>query len=224
MRIGILGGGAVGQTLGEGFARLGHAVMLGIRAVTDETLDRPRNQARTLRDWKAATGAPVVTLREAAEGAEVVVNATNGGGSLAALDEAGGDALAGKPLIDVVNPLDYSRGMPPFLIPDLSGPTSLAERIQSAFPRARIAKAFNTVPAAVVVNSALVPGEHDLFLCGDEGAKGIALERADGLGWRRFVDLGDIAGARVQEAFVLIWIRLWMVGGDPLLGYRILRR
>ncbi len=221
MRIGILGGGAVGQTLGEGFARLGHDVSLGIRAVSDETLDRPRNQARTLRAWREATGARVVPLAEAAGEAEVVVNATNGAGSLAALRGAGDGALDGKPLLDVANPLDFTLGMPPFLLREYSGPTSLAEAIQAEFPRARVAKAFNTVTAAVMVDPSLVAGEHDLFLSGEERAKAVARELAAGFGWRRFVDLGDIAGARAQEALVVIWVRLWMTQGTPLLGYRI---
>jgi predicted dinucleotide-binding enzyme len=218
MRIGILGGGSVGQTLGAGFARAGHEVSLGIREVTAETLAQPRAQAKSLGE----TGLRVVTLAEVATGADVVVNATNGAGSVEAV-RAAREGLAGKVLVDVSNPLDFSKGMPPFLMTEYSGPTSLAEAIQAAVPEARVVKCFNTVTAAVMVDPSLVPGEHDLFLCGDEGAKETVRKLARGFGWQRFVDLGDLAGARAQEAFVVIWVRLWMTQGTPLLNYRIVR-
>ncbi len=219
MRIGILGGGSVAQTLGAGFARAGHEVALGIREVTAETLAQPRAQAKPLGE----TGLRVVTLEEAAAGAEVVVNATNGAGSVEAV-RAAREGLGGKVLVDVSNPLDFSRGMPPFLMAEYSGPTSLAEAIQAEVPEARVVKCFNTVTAAVMVDPSLVPGEHDLFLCGDdEDAKETVRELARGFGWRSFVDLGDLVGARAQEAFVVIWVRLWTTGGTPFLGYRIVR-
>lgn len=220
MRIGVLGGGSVGQTLGAGLARLGHEVVLGIREVTPETLARPRAQARSL----AETGLRVVTLPEAARHGEVVVNATNGEGTLAALRLAGAEALAGKVLVDVSNPLDFGQGMPPFIPAAYAGPTSLGEQVQAAFPEARVVKAFNTVTAAVMVDPGLVPGEHDLFLSGDDPeAKAVVEGLARGFGWTRFVDLGDIRGCRAQEVFVLIWVRLWMTSGSPTFGYRIVR-
>lgn len=223
MRIGILGGGSVGQTLGRGLARIGHEVTLGIREVSEATLAAPRAQARTLGEWRAATGARVATLAEAAE-ADLVVNATNGGGSVDAIAAAGPERLAGKVLIDVANPLDFSQGMPPTLLPAYSGRTSLAEAIQAAAPGARVVKAFNTVTAAVMIDPGLVPGEHDLFLCGDdEAAKEEVRALARSLGWSRFTDMGDLSGARAQELFVLIWVRLWSVGGTPAFGYRIVR-
>ena len=224
MRIGILGGGSVGQALGAGLAKAGHEVVLGIREVTPGTLARPRNQARTLAEWQEETGARVVTIEEAAWRGEAVVNATSGAGSLEALRIAGARTLAGKVLIDVANPLDFSRGMPPFLMAEYSGPTSLGERIQAEFPEARVVKCFNTVTAAVMVDPRLVPQEHDLFLCGnDEVAKAMVRRLAQGFGWSRFVDLGDIAGARAQEMLGVIWVRLCTTGGTPLLGYRIVK-
>ena len=223
MRIGILGGGSVGQTLGAGLARLGHEVTVGIREVTPDTLAQPRAQAQTLAEWQAATGQRVATMAEAAT-ADLLINATNGRGSLEAIEAAGPATLAGKVLIDVSNPLDFSRGMPPFLIPEYTGPTSLAEQLQAAAPQARVVKAFNTVTAAVMVDAALVSEPQDLFLCGnDESAKEEVRNLARGFGWTRFVDMGDIVGARAQEMFVVIWVRLWMTGGTPLFGYRIVR-
>lgn len=224
MRIGILGGGSVGQTLGAALIERGHKVTIGIRRVSPETLAASRMQAGTLGEWGERTGGHVATMEEAAIGAGLVINATRGDGSLEALRMAGAGNLAGKVLIDVANPLDFSQGMPPFLIPDYSGPTSLGERIQAEFPEARVVKAFNTVTAAVMVNPGLVQGEHDLFLCGnDEGAKEEVRDIARSFGWHSFVDMGDIKGARAQEMFVVIWVRLWMTSGNPIFGYRIVR-
>lgn len=224
MRIGILGGGSVGQTLGAALIERGHEVTVGIRRVSEETLAASRMQAGSLGEWQARTGGRVAALEEAAWRAEVVINATRGDGSLEALRIAGAGHLAGKVLIDVSNPLDFSQGMPPFLMPQYSGPTSLGEQIQAEFPEARVVKAFNTVTAAVMTDPGRVPGEHDLFLAGnDEVAKEVVRRIARSFGWASFVDLGDIKGARAQELFVVIWARIWMTGGDPIFGYRIAR-
>lgn len=224
MRIGILGGGSAGQTLGAALIERGHEVAIGVRRVSPETLAASRMQAGTLGEWRERTGGRVVTLEEAASGAELLINATKGEGSLEALRLAGAGNLSGKVLIDVANPLDFSQGMPPFLIPEYSGPTSLGEQIQAEFPEARVVKAFNTVTAAVMANPGQVPGEHDLFLCGnDEGAKEAVRDIARSFGWQSFVDMGDIKGARAQEMFVVIWVRIWMTSGNPIFGYRIVR-
>lgn len=224
MRFGILGGGSVGQTLGAALVERGHEVTIGIRRVSPETLAASRNQAGTLGEWQARTGGHVGTLEEAAWRGEAVINATRGDGSLEALRMAGAQHLAGKVLIDVSNPLDFSQGMPPFLMAEYSGPTSLGERIQAEFPEARVVKAFNTLTAAVMTDPGLVSGEQDLFLSGnDEGAKEAVRDLARGFGWSSFVDLGDIKGARAQELFVLIWVRIWMTSGNPIFGYRIVR-
>ena len=94
--------------------------------------------------------------------ADLVVNATNGLASLAALGEVGSDHLAGKVLVDVANPLDFSQGFPPTL--SVKDTDSLAEQIQRAFPDARVVKALNTVTASVMVDPRLGRrrGHHDL--------------------------------------------------------------
>jgi len=224
MKIGMIGSGVVGQTLGAKLAALGHEVTMGIRAPGPEEMARPRDNAATLAEWTAKSGGRVASIAEAAAGAETVFNATHGEASLAALAAAGKASLAGKVLVDVANPLDFSRGMPPFLVPALSGPTSLGEEIQKAFPDALVVKAFNTVAAAVMVDPSLIPGEHDLFVAGnDAGAKARVTEIARAFGWKNIVDLGDIAGARASEALLPFWVRQWMVGGSPLVNIRVAR-
>jgi 8-hydroxy-5-deazaflavin:NADPH oxidoreductase len=224
MKIAMIGGGGVGQTLATGLMARGHEVVIGIPDPTPDALVKARAQAEPLGDWIAKTGGKVTDYATAAKAAEVVFNVTPGQHSLAALRAAGAEHLAGKVLVDVANPLDFSKGMPPFLDPGLSGATSLGEEIQAAFPAARVVKAFNTIAAAVMVTPGLIPGAHDLFLSGnDAGAKDLVKGIARGFGWSSFADLGDIVGARAQEAVLPVWVRLWMVGASPLVNLKVVR-
>lgn len=224
MRIAMIGGGGVGQTLATGLLARGHQAVIGIRSASAEELAKARPQAEPLADWVAKTGGVVTDYASAAKGAEIIFNVTPGQHSLDALRAAGAANLAGKVLVDVANPLDFSAGMPPFLDPAYSGATSLGEQIQAAFPEARVVKAFNTVAAAVMVTPGLIPGEHDLFVSGnDPAAKAAVMDIARGFGWTEFADLGDIVGARAQEAVLPVWVRLWMTGGTPFVNLKVVR-
>ena len=170
MKIAVLGTGTVGRTLAGKFADLGHQVVVGTRdpsstlARTDpDAMGNPPYSA-----WQADhPGIPLAPYPDAAAGAELVVNATGGTGSLAALELAGEDNLAGTVLLDVSNPLDFSRGFPPSLfVPDTD---SLAEQIQRSFPAARVVKSLNTMTAALMVDPGRVAGgDHTTFVSGDD--------------------------------------------------------
>ncbi|HSF62221.1 MAG TPA: NAD(P)-binding domain-containing protein [Gaiellaceae bacterium] len=217
MKIAVLGTGMVGQAIAGKLAELGHEVVVGTRD-PEETL------ARTEPDylgnppfpaWKEAhPGVGLATSAEAAAQAELIVNATNGAGSIAMLETAGQENLAGKVLVDVANPLDTSQGLPPSLF--VSNTDSLGEQIQRRFPEARVVKTLNTMNCEVMVDPSKVPGEHDVFLCGeDEGAKGQVRELLQSFGWpaERIRDLGSISSARGMEMYLPLWIRLWPVLG-----------
>jgi 8-hydroxy-5-deazaflavin:NADPH oxidoreductase len=223
MKIGMIGGGSVAQTLGAALLKAGHDVVIGIRKVTDDELAKPRNFTNTLKDWIAQTGGRVATMAEAAAHGEVVFNVTGGLVSVEALKLAGAQNLAGKVLVDVANPLDFSQGMPPFLPAELSVHTSLGEEIQKAFPAVRVVKAFNTVGAAVMVNPAAIREAHDLFIAGNDAAakdvvRGIATRD---FGWTSIRDLGDIGGARAMEHLLPLWLRQWTLGGNPTINVHI---
>ena len=121
MKIGILGSGMVGQTLAAKLAERGQDVMVSARS--------PEKVAA----WAAGAGVKVGSLSETAAHGEIVINATKGEASVDALRAAGEANLAGKILIDIANPLDFSRGMPPTLW--VSNTDSLGEQIQRAFPQ-----------------------------------------------------------------------------------------
>lgn len=208
MRIGVLGTGTVGRTIGTKLVELGHEVTMGSRSAGNEAL----------REWVDGTGGTAAggSFAEAASGAELVFNCTAGEGSLDALTAAGGDNLAGKVLVDVANPLDFSQGMPPTL--SVCNDDSLGERIQAAFPDAKVVKALNTINARVMTDPGRVPGQHNIFVCGnDVGAKAAVTILLESFGWPReaILDLGDISAARGTEMYLPFWLRLMGALGTP---------
>ncbi|MDQ3822840.1 MAG: NAD(P)-binding domain-containing protein [Actinomycetota bacterium] len=216
MRIGVLGTGSVGRTLASKLVDLGHEVRLGSRDAANEKAQ----------EWAAASGerASAGTFADAAGFGELVFNCTAGAASLEALELAGDDALGGKVVVDVANPLDFSRGMPPTLT--VCNTDSLGEQIQRRFSDARVVKALNTVNHQVMVDPGRVPGEHDLFVCGDdEAAKAQVVDLLETFGWprERIVDLGGIDGARGMEMYLPLWVRMLGVFGTPHLNVRVVR-
>jgi 8-hydroxy-5-deazaflavin:NADPH oxidoreductase len=202
MRIGVLGTGMVGSAIAGKLVELGHEVRMGSREAGNEKA----------RAWADAAGerASEGTFADAAAHGELVVNCTAGEHSLEALEQAGHDNLAGKVLLDVANPLDFSGGMPPTL--GVANTDSLGEQIQRAFPEARVVKGLNTMNCQVMVEPTRVPGEHDVFVCGDdERAKSdvAALLRSFGWASERIVDLGGIGSARGMEMYLPLWLSLY---------------
>jgi 8-hydroxy-5-deazaflavin:NADPH oxidoreductase len=193
MRIGVLGTGMVGRAISGKLAELGHDVRVG---------------SRTAGDGK-------VVFADAAAHGEILFNCTAGSASLEALTAAGADNLDGKTLIDVSNALDFSGGGPALFVDTTE---SLGERIQTAFPAARVVKALNTMNCTVMVDPASVPGDHVVFVCGnDDAAKAQVRDVLQEIGWPvpRIVDLGDLTAARGAEMYVMLWVRLMGAVGGP---------
>jgi predicted dinucleotide-binding enzyme len=216
MKIGVLGTGMVGSALAGKLAELGHEVRMGSRDANNEKA----------RAWSASAGprASHGTFADAAAFGEIVINATAGEGALEAVRAAGKENLRGKILVDVTNPLDFSKGMPPTLFTG-GGGDSLGERIQRELSDTRVVKALNTINAAVMVDPERVGGESDVFVCGnDAGAKESVQALLRGMGWRRIHDLGDITAARGTEAYVLFWLRLWGAFQTPDVNIRLVKR
>lgn len=201
MRIGVLGTGMVGRAISGKLAELGHDVRVGSRTA----------------------GEGKVPFAEAAAHGEVVFNCTSGRGSLEALTAAGSDNLAGKTLIDVSNPLDMSGDRPALLVANTD---SLGEQIQRAVPEARVVKALNTMNCQLMVDPAAVPGDHVVFVAGDdEPAKAQVTALLGEFGWPpdRVIDLGELSAARGMEMYVMLWIRVVPVAGGPMFNIAIAR-
>ena len=197
MKIGILGSGAVGQTLGAGFLKHGHEVMLGTRDP-----HKPEVQK-----WVAETaGAKAGTFAETAAFGELIVLATLGVAAEKALEMAGLANLAGKTVMDACNPI--AEGTPPQqgVLKFFTGPNeSLAETLQQKFPKATIVKAFNSVGAPRMVNPHFEEGRPTMFYCGDDdAAKKQVAQLINELGWEPF-DCGGVIAARAIEPLCMLW-------------------
>ena len=214
MKIGVLGTGTVGQTIATKLVDLGHDVKMGSRSASNTKAA----------EWSAkAENASHGTFADAAEFGEIVFNCTNGMGSLDAVHSAGKLNLAGKVLIDVSNPLDFSKGFPPTL--SVCNTDSLAEQIQHAHPEAKVVKTLNTVTAPLMVNPSLVPGEHDLFMSGDnmDAKATVRMILQDWFGWKTVIDLGDITTARGTEQWLALWVRVMNAWKTPQFNLHLTR-
>jgi len=204
----------VGATLGSKLVQIGHEVKMGSRSANNEKAV----------EWAQNNGAHASygTFADAATFGEVVFNCTGGTVSLAALTLAGAGNLKGKVLVDVANPLDFSKGMPPTL--SVCNTDSLGEQIQRAFPHVKVVKALNTMNCKVMVEPSLVPGQHDVFVCAnDSQAKAKVVDILKSFGWSSIVDLGDITAARGTEMVLPIWMRLWGLSQNRPFNFRIAR-
>ena len=216
MKIAVLGTGMVGQAIGTKLATLGHDVTMGSRDAA--------NPKAT--EWAAGPGErTVATFADAAASAELVVNATAGVASLEALTLAGADNLAGKVLLDIANPLDFSNGFPPSL--SVVNTDSLGEQIQRAFPDAKVVKSLNTMNCDVMVDPARVgDGDHDVFVAGEDAdAKATVTALLQSFGWtaEHIHDLGGLASARGTEMYLPLWLSLMGSLGTGNFNIKVVR-
>jgi 8-hydroxy-5-deazaflavin:NADPH oxidoreductase len=226
MKIAVLGTGMVGKALADRLAELGHEVSVGTRdvAATMASTEPDRRGNPPFAVW--ATDHPQVrlaTFAEAAADAEVIVNATSGNVSIAALEAAGEDSLAGKVLLDISNPLDGSRGFPPTLF--VKDTDSLGEQIQATFPALKVVKALNTMTASLMVDPRqLADGQHSVFVAGnDPEAKRTVTALLNSFGHSDVIDLGDISSARGAEMYLPLWLRLVGALNTPIFNVKVVR-
>lgn len=212
MRIGVFGTGEVGQAIGTRLVETGHHVTMGGR-------DPAGGKAL---EWAAGTGGDAGDFAAAARDAELVVNATGGGVSLDAFERAG-SRLDGVVVMDVSNPLDFSGGELDLTVPRTD---SVAERLQRAYPGARVVKALNTMNNQVMVHPELVPGPHEAFLAGDDpDAKATVTGLLRGFGWpaEGILDVGALSAARGLEAGIQFWVTLRMALGTNQFNFHLAR-
>jgi predicted dinucleotide-binding enzyme len=218
MKIGILGTGMVGNALATKLVQAGHEVMMGSRSAdTDDG-----------RKWVQSVGnkGKIGTFADAASFGELIISCTNGMHSMEALQSVGAEPLLNKILIDVSNPLQQDKDGA--MILGFCNTDSLGERIQKAFPQTRVVKALNTVNCDIMIEPSRVPGDHNLFICGNDAAakKQITQYLSDSFGWKpdNIIDVGDITAARGTEMMMPLWIRLFQgVIGHPHFNWQIVR-
>lgn len=212
MRIGVFGTGEVGRSLATRLVETGHLVTMGARDAANATA----------LEWAAGTGGSAGDFAAAADGAEVVVNATGGGVSLQAFERAGSE-LAGVVVLDVSNPLSFAGGELDLTVPRTD---SVAERLQRAYPGARVVKALNTINNQIMVHPELVPGPHEVFVAGDDAAaKSTVTGLLRGFGWpaESVLDVGALSAARGLEAGVQFWVTLRLALGTNQFNFHLAR-
>lgn len=207
----VLGTGTVGRMIAARLVELGHDVRLGTR---DPDATRSRE------GWVDVPGVELVTFAEATEGADLVVHAGNGASALELLAQAGD--LAGRVLVDISNPLDFSAGFPPTL--SVKDTDSLGEQIQRAFPDSFVVKTLNTLTADLMAHPDRLPEPTSVFVSGDDAA---AKRRVGALltemGHRDVIDLGGIETARGVEMWMPLWLRLMGSLGTAEFNLKVVR-
>ena len=227
MKIGIIGTGVVGKTLAVKITEVGHDVMIGTRNVKDTLASTGKDMGGNppFGEWqKQHPGVKLGTFEQSAQHGEVIISATSGSAALEPLKLAGAANLKGKILMDISNPLDFSKGMPPTL--SVVNTDSLGEQIQRTFPDAKVVKTLNTTNALMMVSPRqLADGDHTVFVCGnDAAAKGnVTGYLKDWFGWKDVIDLGEISGARGVEMILPLWVRLYMTLKTPVFNFKVVR-
>ena len=212
MKIGVLGTGAVGNAIGGKLVELGHEVMMGARAA-----DNPKVLA-----FAERTGGKVGVFKDAAAHGEIVFNCLRGDVSLDVLTAVSPE-LEGKILVDVANPLDFSKGAPPTLA--INNTDSLGEVLQRGLPNTRVVKTLNTVNSAIMIDPGMIRGAHAVFVSGnDAAAKGKVKDILRSFGWQQIIDLGDISSARGPEQYLPLWLRLWQSLGTADFNIAVVKK
>jgi 8-hydroxy-5-deazaflavin:NADPH oxidoreductase len=226
MNIAVLGTGVVGQALAARLSGLGHRVFMGTRNVADSLakMEADRMGNPSIGTWLKEH--PEVRLKAfqkaVEEGGELVVFAMNGQVALECLQAVGEQLLNGKVLIDISNPLDFSKGFPPLL--SVCNTESLGEQIQNQYPSLKVVKTLNTMSNPIMVNPTLIEGDHSVFVSGnDQDAKAKVTEMLKSFGWEdsNIIDLGDITTARGTEMILPLWLRLYSKFQTPLFNFSI---
>jgi predicted dinucleotide-binding enzyme len=213
MKIGILGTGMVGEALGTKFVQLGHEVKMGSRTADNEGAAK----------WVAATGAKASqgTFSDSAKFGDMAFICLKGAVFLDVAKTFEANALTDKVLVDVSNPLDFSRGMPPSL--SICNTNSLGEEVQKAVPSAKVVKTLNIVNCDVMVDPAK-GGNPTMLVCGNDAeAKKKVTALLQTMGWRDVIDLGDISKSRGTEMLLPLWLNLFGSFGNPNFGFKVVR-
>lgn len=221
MTIAVLGTGMVGRAIAARLHELGHDVVIGTR-------DPAATLARTEGDspfsgWHADhPGVSLATFADAAAAADLVVNASSGGATLEVLALAGADHLAGKPLLDISNPLDFSAGFPPTLF--VKDTDSLGEQVQRTYPAAKVVKSLNTLNADLMVHPETLGASSTVFVSGEDAeAKAAVTALLLSFGHDDVIDLGGIETARGTEMILPVWLRLMGALGTAHFNLKVVR-
>jgi predicted dinucleotide-binding enzyme len=214
MKVGILGSGDVGLRLGDGFISLGHTVKVGTR-----------NRSKAgITEWikKHGQNASAGSFEEAASFGDILVLATLWAATSDVIKSVNPNNFSSKVVIDVTNPLDFTKGMPPTLA--VGHTDSAGETIQRLLPSAKVVKAFNTVGNPQFFKPDFPGGPPTMFICGNDAeAKRLVTNILSDFGWET-VDMGGIEGARLLEPLAMLWINYYVKTNSGNHAFKLLRK
>jgi len=214
-KIGVLGTGMVGNAIGSKLIQLGYDVKMGSRT--------PNNEKAS--EWVRKNGSKASqgTFEDAAKFGDIIFLCVKGEAALDVLRMAKEENLNGKTIVDVTNPVDFSKGMPPSLF--VCNTDSLGERLQRAFPNVNFVKTLDVVNCEVQVDPKKSGDDPTMFMCGNNTkAKVEVKEILKQFGWKDIIDLGDISAARGSEMMTPIWLRIWSALQNSHFAFKIVRK
>jgi predicted dinucleotide-binding enzyme len=223
MKMGILGSGDVGRRLGDGLIEIGYEVKIGTRDPTKEQIVQWLSNYSGEKQLKASAG----SFAEAASFGDTIVVATLWDGTINAIKMSDPiNNLAGKIVIDVTNPLDFSKGMPPKLA--VGHTDSAGETIQRLLPDSKVIKTLNIVGNPHMVHPDFPDGgPPTMFICGnDDKAKKIVIDNIlTPFGWgETTIDIGGIEGARLLEPLAMLWITHYFRTNNGNHAFKLLQK
>jgi 8-hydroxy-5-deazaflavin:NADPH oxidoreductase len=214
MKIGIIGSGLVGRTLGRGFLSEGHQVMLGTR---------DKAKAEVVQWAKENPAGKTGNFSETAGFGELLVLATQGAITANAIDLAGAAQFSGKTVIDTTNPIAAAPPTNGVLHYFTSLEKSLMEQIQELLPDAHLVKAFNSVGNAFMHRPNFPGGKPSMFICGnDENAKKTVTGLLQDFGWE-VEDMGKVESARAIEPLCMLWCIPGMLNNHWSHAFKLLK-
>ena len=226
MKVAVFGTGSVGQTLATRLAGLNHSVTMGTRNVENALAkvgSTDNYGTPSVSDFLEKV--PSISLKnyaDAAKDASLIVLCTLGAGAKDALAAAGN--IDGKIVLDISNPLDFSKGFPPTLF--LSNDTSLGEMLQAEFSNTHIVKSLNTMFNGIMVNPRMLSEDSTVFVSGNNTeAKATVKSILAEFGWKNseILDLGDITTARGTEMHLPLWLRIFGATQNGAFNIKIAR-
>lgn len=195
MKIGILGSGIVGQTLGSGFIKYGHQVKIGT------------SNTSKLSDWlkSAGSNASAGSFDEAAKFGDLILLSVKGTAAIAVLEKAGKQNLINKTIIDTTNPIADAAPVNGVLKFFTNQNNSLMEQLQNKYPESNFVKAFSCVGSALMVNPDFNGSKPTMFIAGNsDSAKNQVKDILNTFGWD-VEDMGKAEAARAIEPLCILW-------------------
>jgi predicted dinucleotide-binding enzyme len=178
-----------------------------------------------LADWagknpKGSTGA----FGAAAAFGQLLVLAVKGTAAAEVLRLAGVENLAGKTVVDAVNPIADAPPDHGVLRFFTKYDQSLMEQLQREFAAAHFVKAFNSVGAAFMVDPKFEGGKPTMFICGnDDAAKKSVVKILDQFGWET-EDMGTAEAARAIEPLCMLWCLPGFLRNEWTHAFKLLKK